>query len=136
MRCSTHEGNQLTCTTSQKRFCSYQWRRLPECSSLGNVRDEIAAVEELSPALALKAKLEEPRKGDVVDGLRRCDIFHFAGHGMPDPADPSKNRLLRDWQENPLTVEDFIDLKRHDTPPFLAYLSACSTGAKFRRAFA
>jgi tetratricopeptide (TPR) repeat protein len=102
----------------------------PGCSPLGKAKEEITAVEEFSPASALKTKLEEPCKRDVIGALRRCDIFHFAGHGMADPVDPSKSRLLlRDWTGNPFTVKDITDLKLYDSPRFLAFLSGCSTGA-------
>ncbi|KAI1497215.1 CHAT domain-containing protein [Biscogniauxia marginata] len=104
--------------------------KTPGCPHLDKARDEINVVEQLSRASAIKTKLENPCKGDVIDGLRHCDVFHFAGHSMPDPVDPSKSRLvLTDWQESPLTVEDLINMEGRDSHPFLAYLSACSTGA-------
>jgi len=62
--------------------------------------------------------------------MRTCDIFHFAGHGKSDPWDPSAScLLLDDWNINPLTVSDLRDSKLQDSPPFLAYLSVCSTSA-------
>jgi CHAT domain-containing protein len=36
--------------------------------------------------------------------------------------------LLEDWTTNPLTVGDLRDYKLQENPPFLGYLSACSTG--------
>ncbi|KAL8926867.1 MAG: hypothetical protein Q9208_002676 [Pyrenodesmia sp. 3 TL-2023] len=53
----------------------------------------------------------------------------FAGHGRTDALDPSLSALLlMDWEASPLTIRDLRDLKLQRDPPFLAYLSACSTG--------
>ncbi|KAK6343683.1 hypothetical protein TWF730_011272 [Orbilia blumenaviensis] len=69
------------------------------------------------------------KKEDILNQLRDCQIFHFAGHGLSDPNNPAKSfLLLEDWKKSPLTVESLQGLKLHDNPPFLAYLSACSTG--------
>jgi CHAT domain-containing protein len=98
-------------------------------SSLPSVTEEIAQVRELLDSSIPVVALREPRKADVLDALSSCKVFHFAGHGMSHPSNPSKSSLLlKDWQENPLTVEDLIARKLYQNPPFLAYLSACSTG--------
>jgi tetratricopeptide (TPR) repeat protein len=91
---------------------------------------ETRLVARLYPDSASKLTLKDPCKKDVISHLKNCDIFHFAGHGKSDPYDPSKScLLLNDWQIDPLTVEDLIGLKRYGARrPFLAYLSACSTG--------
>jgi CHAT domain-containing protein len=68
--------------------------------------------------------LETPQRAEVLNELRNCRIFHFAGHGDSDPTDPSKSSLfVSDWKQTPLTVKDVIALKLHQNPPFLAYLS-------------
>ena len=54
--------------------------------------------------------------------------MHFAGHGRSDPIDPLQSALL--LTDSPLTVKDLMDLKLHERPPLLAYLSACSTEAR------
>jgi hypothetical protein len=79
--------------------------------------------------------LECPTKTDILAGLQNCDLFHFAGHGISSPIDPLKSCLaLKDWRENPLTVENLLSLEsRRQKPPFLAYLSACSTGQNLAR---
>ncbi|OTB01161.1 hypothetical protein M426DRAFT_14735 [Hypoxylon sp. CI-4A] len=101
----------------------------PECSPLGMAKNEMSTVETLLPSSISKIKLENPCKEAVMNSLRQCHIFHFTGHSVPDPVEPTKSRLLlQDWQQDPLTVEDIVNLKRHDHQPFLAYLSACSTG--------
>lgn len=62
--------------------------------------------------------------------IETCKIFHFAGHGKSDSTDPSHSGLLlEDWEANLLTVGDLLDYKLQEIPPFLAYLSACSTSA-------
>ncbi|KAI0455565.1 CHAT domain-containing protein [Xylaria acuta] len=104
----------------------------PGCSSLPTAEEEIASVEALLPALGVgpTRTLRNPRKAEVIDGLKSCDIFHFAGHGVSNQVDPSKSSLLlHDWKENPLTVESIMDSNLDGNTPFLAYLSACSTGA-------
>lgn len=62
--------------------------------------------------------------------VQGCRIFHFAVHGQSDPTEPSQSRLLlEDWATDPLTVSDLRDYKLQENPPFLGYLSACSTSA-------
>ncbi|KAJ4137289.1 hypothetical protein NW768_002871 [Fusarium equiseti] len=64
----------------------------------------------------------------VLSELKDCQIFHFAGHGKTDETNPLKSELrLDDWQTQPLTVADLLDLNLRENPPFLAYLSACGT---------
>ena len=58
--------------------------------------------------------------------MRDCDIFHFAGHGLCDPTDPSASALL--LGDGPLTVETLLEMNMQSRKPFLAYLSACGTG--------
>lgn len=74
-------------------------------------------------------QLKRPRKEDVLRELGSCNIFHFAGHGASFIEDPDRGHLcLDDWKSNPLTVEDLLNLELHRRTPWLAYLSACSTG--------
>jgi len=81
-------------------------------------------------SLGLEPVCPLPLKDAVVGELASCTIFHFAGHGRSDPADPSRScLLLQDWEQNPLTVGDLRDCKLYENQPFLGYLSACSTGA-------
>ncbi|RYP04852.1 hypothetical protein DL765_010032 [Monosporascus sp. GIB2] len=101
----------------------------PGQSELKFAAREITEVEQLCPSLKLKAVTPMPYKDDLLSHLKSCDTFHFAGHGMSDPSEPSKSKLyLQDWQRNPLTVGDLREVKLRETSPWLAYLSACSTG--------
>ncbi|KAL8724774.1 MAG: hypothetical protein Q9181_006678 [Wetmoreana brouardii] len=98
-------------------------------SALPSAQDEIAVLERLCPSLQLRPNKPWPNRKEVLAHLQTCEIFHFAGHGQSDPLDPSQSSLfLEDWEVNPLTVRDLRDLKLQKSPPFLAYLSACSTG--------
>ncbi|KAI1370096.1 CHAT domain-containing protein [Hypoxylon crocopeplum] len=91
---------------------------------------EVAMLSQLCPDLKLQPIRPAPRKADVLEHLDNCNIFHFAGHGMSDPQEPSRSTLLLDdWQTNSLTVGDLRDYKVQENRPFLGYLSACSTGS-------
>lgn len=92
--------------------------------------DEVDMLKDMCKPLGLQPVTPEPRKDDVLACVKSCKVFHFASHGSSDPVEPSKScLLLDDWKTNPLTVEDFRDYHIGETPPFLGYLSACSTGA-------
>ncbi|KAI1085982.1 CHAT domain-containing protein [Rostrohypoxylon terebratum] len=99
-------------------------------SFLPSAAKEVDMLEKLCPLLQLDPITPQPHKDDVLRHLRACKLFHFAGHGRLDPAEPSQSSLLlNDWKTNPLTVGDLRDSRLQENPPFLAYLSACSTGA-------
>jgi CHAT domain-containing protein len=84
----------------------------------------------MCPSLGLKLITPTPRKEEVLKQLETSKIFHYAGHGRSDPIEPSRScLLLEDWKTNPLTAGDLRDYRLQKNPPFLAYLSACSTGA-------
>ncbi|KAF5591239.1 uncharacterized protein FSUBG_10540 [Fusarium subglutinans] len=99
--------------------------------------DELDMLAALCPSLGLEPSLPPRRRDEVLEGLKKCKIFHFAGHGQSDPADPSQScLLLEDWETNPLTAGTLRDHRLQDNPPFFAYLSACSTGANESDRFA
>jgi hypothetical protein len=85
-------------------------------------------------AICLKAGLNPAQpsrncRGEVLKDIQTCKLFHFAGHGWSNPREPTQSRLLlEDWERDPLTVADLRDNWCHESEPFLAYLSACSTG--------
>ncbi|RSM14908.1 hypothetical protein CEP52_001121 [Fusarium oligoseptatum] len=102
----------------------------PNRSPLRYAELEVNMLEKLCPALNATPIRPVQHKADVLTQLSRCDIFHFAGHGTSNALDPSQSALLlRDWEKSPLTVEDLRNERLQEKPPFLAYLSACSTGA-------
>ncbi|VBB73370.1 Putative protein of unknown function [Podospora comata] len=91
---------------------------------------EVEMLKDLCPSLKLQPITPTPCKDDVLQHLRTCKIFHFAGHGQSDPMEPSRScLLLEDWKTDPLTVGDLRDHRLQENGPFLGYLSACSTGA-------
>jgi CHAT domain-containing protein len=102
----------------------------PAHRSLAFVQDEVRAVKEKAGSSATINELPQPLKQQVIKGLKSCDVFHFAGHGASYIDDPDRGcLLLEDWETEPLAVKDILGLRLHKHVPFLAYLSACSTGA-------
>ncbi|KLO92848.1 uncharacterized protein LW93_4002 [Fusarium fujikuroi] len=99
--------------------------------------DEVDMLAALCPSLGLEPTMPPRRRDEVLEHLKTCKIFHFAGHGQSDPGDPSRScLLLEDWETNPLTAGTLRDHRLQDNPPFFAYLSACSTGANESDRFA
>jgi CHAT domain-containing protein len=71
----------------------------------------------------------EQYKLAVISQLPHCSLFHFAGHGHTNPEDPSQSKLLLlDWECDPLTVADILEMNLREKAPFLAYLASCGTG--------
>ena len=104
----------------------------PSQSDLQFAVDETAMLESLCPSLHMNPiwPLQRTRE-EILKHIRSSTIFHFAGHGLSNPLEPSEScLLLKDWQTDPFTMSDLRGLRLQDSaPPFLAYLSACSTGA-------
>jgi tetratricopeptide (TPR) repeat protein len=70
--------------------------------------------------------LLNPTRDEVLSGLTKCTIVHFACHGVSDQGDPSKSKLLlRDWRQRPLNFR--ILSKTWLSRCRLAYLSACGS---------
>ncbi|KAI6772814.1 hypothetical protein HG530_003772 [Fusarium avenaceum] len=90
---------------------------------------EVRMLRQVCQSMNLKPIEPVPQRDIVLSHLRKCKIFHFAGHGHTDTADPSKSQLfLEDWQTHPLTISSLLELNLQREGPFLAYLSACGTG--------
>ena len=101
----------------------------PKQKPLPFASEEIAMLRAIFPSMALRPVEPKRWKQDVVRELSDCAVFHFAGHGRTDDADPSKNcLLLEDWEIDPLTVSTLLQMNLRKCSPFLAYLSACGTG--------
>ncbi|KAI0546014.1 TPR domain-containing protein [Xylaria curta] len=88
-------------------------------------------VDELQRTLlhnGLQLSQLQPLWEEVINALGDCTIFHFAGHGKSDAANPLNSALILD--DRPLTVVDLLGRQRQQDRrrPFLAYLSACGTG--------
>ncbi|CAG9986780.1 unnamed protein product [Clonostachys byssicola] len=119
------QGRQVT-----SRISSKEWQNkkalLVGVQELRYAPEEISQIQKLCAGMHLKTVILEPQRNAVLDFLPECEVFHFAGHGMSHPLDPSKSSLK--MSDEPLTVQDLFNIKLHDKAPFLAYLSACSTG--------
>ncbi|OTA96293.1 hypothetical protein M434DRAFT_392957 [Hypoxylon sp. CO27-5] len=91
--------------------------------------EEVEMVRGLCISMAVHPICPGQRKEDVVSHLPHSKIFHFAGHCETIINDPSQSHLLlEDWQDDPLTVSNLLDMNLRSHSPFLAYLSACGTG--------
>ncbi|KAF5593193.1 30S ribosomal S17P protein [Fusarium pseudocircinatum] len=101
----------------------------PTLSRLAFANQELEAVKVVCSSIGLEVFEPERRKAALIDQLRQCKFFHFAGHACTDPQDPLRSYLcLEDVVTNPLRVDGLLDLNLKDQPPFLAYLSACGAG--------
>jgi CHAT domain-containing protein len=119
------QGRQVTSRISSKERQSKR-ALLVGVQELRYAPEEISQIQKLCTEMHLNAAILEPSRGAVLDSLPECEVFHFAGHGMSHPLDPSKSSLK--MSDGPLSVQDLFNIKLHDRAPFLAYLSACSTG--------
>ncbi|ROW05710.1 hypothetical protein VMCG_05219 [Cytospora schulzeri] len=101
-------------------------------------KEEVRRVEQTCSSFGLEAvRMANANRGEALINIDRCTIFHFAGHGLSSPENPSSGGLA--MADKILTVsllqEDrYINLLRADTllnqgTQFLAYLSACLTGS-------
>lgn len=99
-------------------------------SNLHYAAEEVEMLDIICASMGLETIQPDRSREQVLKHMTTCSIFHFAGHGKTDPSDPSRSCiLLDDWKDNPLTVGDLRDSNMQNHPPFLGYLSACSTGA-------
>ncbi|KAF5567566.1 C2H2 zinc finger [Fusarium phyllophilum] len=102
----------------------------PGSSPLPFAGDEVEMLQKQCPLLHLRPEMPEPYTDAVLGAMKTCTVFHFAGHGSAQFANPSDScLLLKDWQSNALTVDRLHGIHIQDSRPFLAYLSACETKA-------
>lgn len=98
-------------------------------NGLRYAEEEVKLIDKLLPPSTQRVKIQQPQREEVLENLDTSTIFHFAGHGISDPLDPSKSSLLlSDWLKTPLTFNELAGLKLYLKSSWLAYLSACSTG--------
>ncbi|MFI8347991.1 CHAT domain-containing protein [Streptomyces sp. NPDC085596] len=96
----------------------------PGARRLGGVRREVRELSALLPTEVVAG----PRAtfAGVMAALPAHPYVHFACHGVSEPDDPSRARLLvHDHREHPLTVRHISRLELPDAR--LAVLSACET---------
>lgn len=90
------------------------------------VEAELQRTTNFCNAMQLHPSTPQPLVAPVLECVKTCDIFHFAGHGKTDLLDPLKSGLK--LEDGYLTVENLFDTNLRVRQPFLAYLSACGTG--------
>lgn len=94
-------------------------------TSLPGTTREINEISLLIPKDETKTILIDPTKSEVLESLIKCQIAHFACHGMSNTNDPSQScLLLKDWESDPLSVADIVNLNLENAQ--FVYLSACS----------
>ncbi|KAF4961381.1 hypothetical protein FSARC_10197 [Fusarium sarcochroum] len=96
--------------------------------SLPKAAEEVELVGKICESMGIHPVMPGTGKQDSLSCLPNSTIFHFAGHGHTNSDNPSKSHLLLSDPNDPLTVADLLELNLHENSPFLAYLSACSTG--------
>ncbi|KAH6973035.1 CHAT domain-containing protein [Ilyonectria sp. MPI-CAGE-AT-0026] len=90
--------------------------------------DEVDILRNLCPPIGLDPITPRLFKGDVLARLQRHTVFHFAGNALSNPREPSRSfLLLKDWELNPLTVQNLCQSQVQENRPSFAYLSTCST---------
>ncbi|EHK47299.1 hypothetical protein TRIATDRAFT_239890, partial [Trichoderma atroviride IMI 206040] len=98
-------------------------------TNLIHAQREIDAISNILEPESINNYRPAPYRNDVLLAIETCQIFHFAGHGESHPTNPLQSTLLlRDWQDNPLTVASLLETNVNSSQPFLAYLSACGSG--------
>jgi CHAT domain-containing protein len=120
----------LPTEASKDRAILVAMEHTPNAPSLPFAPGEVKIVRKLSQSLGLMSVEPASTLEQVSNELRQCKIFHFAGHGSTDATDPSRSHLLlQEGRAKSLTVAALMDMNlQKESPPFLAYLSACGTG--------
>ncbi|MCJ1334091.1 hypothetical protein MMC10_010798 [Thelotrema lepadinum] len=104
----------------------------PGGNPLPGVTSEKRAILDATDGSATVEALDQPNVDQVMAGLGRCSIAHFACHGMTDPRDPSNSGLLlQKANASGEPVVDLLTVQRISETAVerarVAYLSACST---------
>lgn len=109
---------------SKHADCRLEKAVLIGMTELTNAPEEVRRVASICQSM--QVKMPEPHATDVLEALKDCDIFHFAGHGSSNSFDPSRSAMK--LANTDLTVSSLLNINLHKIRPFLAFLSACSTG--------
>jgi tetratricopeptide (TPR) repeat protein len=99
---------------------------------IGTKKEKAEVTEALEPFVSVES-LEHPDAASTIAQLRKCNVAHFACHGISDPSDPSKSGLIlqkagsgtRELQQDILSVQAVSQTSLSQAE--IAYLSACST---------
>ncbi|KAF4435984.1 TPR domain-containing protein [Fusarium austroafricanum] len=105
----------------------------PGCSTLHYAIKEVQKIENLFATNGFTSTVlsnDRAQKQSILQLLKTCAMFHFAGHAMEDPLNPLHSTLLlHDKETDPMTVESLLEVNLSERSPFLAFLSACRTGS-------
>lgn len=98
--------------------------------NLASIEREIRNLREIYNQMGLQVLQVEPGtpQARLTDVLNQTDIFHFAGYGKANHLDPLKSSVVIGGVDGLLTVDYLFSTILQHRKPFLAYLSACSTG--------
>jgi CHAT domain-containing protein len=105
----------------------------PGCSDLPFAIEEVRNIKRIFEDRGFRCRVlhnAKALKQNVLEHLKSCDIFHFAGHAMEDASDPLRSTLLlHDKGSAPMMVEDLLEVNLSEKSPYLAFLAACKTGS-------
>ncbi|KAK2125423.1 CHAT domain-containing protein [Fusarium oxysporum II5] len=105
----------------------------PGCSTLHYAIKEVQKIANLFATYGFTSTVlsnGRAQKQSILQLLKTCAMFHFAGHAMEDPLNPLHSALLlHDKEKDPMTVESLLEVNLSERSPFLAFLSACRTGS-------
>jgi tetratricopeptide (TPR) repeat protein len=98
----------------------------------GTKKEKAEVVEALEPFVSVES-LEHPDAASTMAQLQKCNVAHFACHGVSDPSDPSRSGLIlqkagngtEELQQDILSVQTVSQTSLSQAE--IAYLSACST---------
>ncbi|KAI4603139.1 hypothetical protein KJ359_005931 [Pestalotiopsis sp. 9143b] len=111
---------------SSARALLVSMKHTPSYAPLKFADLEAKMVEDICKAIPLSTVTPGQLRKDIVTELPNCSIFHFAGHGHVDMANPSQSYLA--VYDDTITVSALLEMNLRERSPFLAYLSACGTG--------
>ncbi|KAL5588232.1 hypothetical protein FOBRF1_014760 [Fusarium oxysporum] len=89
----------------------------PGCSTLHYAIKEVQKIANLFATYGFTSTVlsnGRAQKQSILQLLKTCAIFHFAGHAMEDPLNPLHSALLlHDKEKDPMTVESLLELPAH-----------------------
>ncbi|CAH0057868.1 unnamed protein product [Clonostachys solani] len=103
--------------------------KTPRHARLPYATKEVRVLNEICKTMNLNVENPTRTKTVLLEHLKECTVFHFAGHGYTNQDNPSQSYLcLEKGPEDVIRVSDLLELDLFSRLPFLAYLSACGTG--------
>lgn len=103
----------------------------PGEGGLPGVMKETSVVQGVTKSVFTSEVLVHPNARLVLRRLDKCDLVHFACHGISDPLDPFNSCLVLQDDINTAPRVDKLTVRQiseaHSVRATIAYLSACST---------